>query len=114
MSAHRRLNRVTDLFEKWATEECEHRAAGEYGIAEGLRVAIEELREAVHGDLPLESLDSDGGTGSGPTMTAPATPPACHSHHETQHRDGNPPWCRTCGWHHGRTATPAVKIGGAS
>lgn len=19
-------------------------------------------------------------------------------HHETQHRDGNPPWCGKCGW----------------
>lgn len=43
------LDRVTDLFEKWAAEEDEHRQAGEYGIAEGLSVAIEELREAVHG-----------------------------------------------------------------
>ncbi|WP_454199540.1 hypothetical protein [Nocardia sp. Marseille-Q1738] len=42
-------DRVTDLFEKWAAEESEHRAAGEYGIAEGLHVAIEELRQAVHG-----------------------------------------------------------------
>ncbi|MFG1794201.1 hypothetical protein [Nocardia sp. NPDC049149] len=45
------LDRVTDLFEKWAEEEAEHRAAGEHGIAEGLHVAIEELRVAVHGEV---------------------------------------------------------------
>jgi len=45
----RQLDRVTDLFEKWAAEENEHRKAGEFGIAEGLHVAIEELRAAVHG-----------------------------------------------------------------
>lgn len=45
----KRLDRVTDLFEAWAAEENEHRAAGELGIAEGLHVAIEALREAVHG-----------------------------------------------------------------
>lgn len=45
----RQLDRVTDLFEKWAAEENEHRKAGEFGIAEGLHVAIEELRTAVHG-----------------------------------------------------------------
>lgn len=44
-----RLDRVTDLFEKWAAEENEHRVAGEFGLAEGLHVAIEDLREAVHG-----------------------------------------------------------------
>lgn len=49
LTLRKRLDRVTDLFEKWAAEESEHRAAGEYGIAEGFRVAIEELREAVHG-----------------------------------------------------------------
>jgi hypothetical protein len=43
------LDRVTDLFEKWAAEESEHRRDGYYGIAEGLHVAIEELRVAVHG-----------------------------------------------------------------
>jgi hypothetical protein len=43
------ISRVTDLFEKWAAEESEHRAAGEYGLAEGLHVAIEELRMVVHG-----------------------------------------------------------------
>lgn len=43
------MDRVTDLFEKWAAEENEHRTAGEFGIAEGLHVAIEELRTAVHG-----------------------------------------------------------------
>lgn len=43
------MDRVTDLFEKWAAEENEHRTAGEFGIAEGLHVAIEELRGAVHG-----------------------------------------------------------------
>lgn len=45
----KRLDRVTDLFEAWAAEENKHRAAGELGIAEGLHVAIEALREAVHG-----------------------------------------------------------------
>lgn len=45
----RRLDRVTDLFEAWAAEENEHRIAGEFGLAEGLHVAIEALREAVHG-----------------------------------------------------------------
>ncbi|WP_433568115.1 hypothetical protein ACQP1O_42945 (plasmid) [Nocardia sp. CA-151230] len=44
-----RLDRVTDLFEAWAAEENEHRTAGYFGIAEGLHVAIEQLREAVHG-----------------------------------------------------------------
>lgn len=53
--AEGRLSRVTDLFEKWAAEEDEHRQAGEYGIAEGLSVAIEELREAVHGAVREES-----------------------------------------------------------
>lgn len=43
------VDRVTDLFEKWAAEENEHRTAGEFGLAEGLHVAIEELRAAVHG-----------------------------------------------------------------
>jgi len=38
---------VTDLFEKWAAEENEHRVAGEYGLAEGFRVASEELRAAL-------------------------------------------------------------------
>jgi hypothetical protein len=42
-------DRVTDLFEKWAAEESEHRKDGVYGLAEGLHIAIEELREAVHG-----------------------------------------------------------------
>ncbi len=49
LDAAEKLDRATDLFEKWAAEESEHRAAGEYGIAEGLHVAIEELRYAVHG-----------------------------------------------------------------
>ncbi|MFE3060577.1 hypothetical protein [Nocardia sp. NPDC059239] len=44
-----RLDRVTDLFEAWAVEENDHRTAGELGIAEGFHVAIEALREAVHG-----------------------------------------------------------------
>lgn len=114
MSGQRRLDRVTDLFERWAAEESEHRTAGEYGIAEGLRVAIEELREAVHGDLPIATRDSDGGTGGGPTTTATPTMPACRNHRELQHRDGNPPWCRSCGWHRGRPATPALKIGDPS
>lgn len=48
------LGRVTDLFEEWAAEQEEHTRAGEYGIAEGLNVAIDGLREAVH------SLDWDG------------------------------------------------------
>lgn len=42
-------DRVTDLFETWAAEENEHRLANEFGIAEGLKVAIDGLREAVHG-----------------------------------------------------------------
>lgn len=42
-------DRVTDLFEAWAAEENEHRLAGEHGLAEGLHVAIEMLRLAVHG-----------------------------------------------------------------
>lgn len=42
-------DRITDLFEKWAAEENEHLLAGELGIAEGLHVAIEMLRLAVHG-----------------------------------------------------------------
>lgn len=42
-------DRITDLFEQWAAEENEHRLAGEFGIAEGLHVAIEMLRQAVHG-----------------------------------------------------------------
>lgn len=45
-----RLSRVTDLFERWAAEENQHRLDGYLGIAEGFHVAIEELREAVHGD----------------------------------------------------------------
>lgn len=44
------LDRVTDLFESWAAEEAEHRRDGFLGIAEGLNVAIEELRQAVHGE----------------------------------------------------------------
>jgi hypothetical protein len=52
------LDRVTDLFEKWAAEENEHTVAGEYGLAEGLRVAIDDLRTAVHGcDHASESGD---------------------------------------------------------
>lgn len=43
------VGRVTDLYEAWAAEENEHRAAGEFGLAEGLHVAIKALREAVHG-----------------------------------------------------------------
>ena len=45
------LDRITDLFERWAAEEDEHRQAAAYGIAEGLRIAIEDLREAVHGGV---------------------------------------------------------------
>lgn len=45
-----RLDRVTDLFERWAAEEAEHRRGGFFGIAEGLNIAIEELRAAVHGE----------------------------------------------------------------
>lgn len=48
-NARAALDRITDLFEKWAAEEDEHRQAAAYGIAEGLRIAIEDLREAVHG-----------------------------------------------------------------
>lgn len=44
------LDRVTGLFEQWAAEEAEHRRDGFLGIAEGLNVAIEELRTAVHGE----------------------------------------------------------------
>ena len=44
------LDRVTDLFEAWAAEENEHRKAGEYGIAEGLGIASDSLRGAVHGE----------------------------------------------------------------
>jgi hypothetical protein len=40
-----------------------------------------------------------------------AAPPDCPEHREVQHRDGKPAWCRTCGWRHGRPATPAVKLG---
>ncbi len=46
------LDPVTDLFEKWAAEEQEHRRAGELGLAEGLHAAIEDLRTAIHGRKP--------------------------------------------------------------
>lgn len=52
------LDRVTDLFEEWAAEENEHRAAGEFGLAGGLHVAIEMLREAVHGTTEPETIPS--------------------------------------------------------
>lgn len=52
------LDRVTDLFEKWAAEENEHRVAGEFGLAGGLHVAIEMLREAVHGATEPETIPS--------------------------------------------------------
>lgn len=49
------VDRVTELFEKWAAEEDEHRKAGAsgiptaYGIAEGLRIASDDLRAALGG-----------------------------------------------------------------
>ncbi|MEV5394504.1 hypothetical protein, partial [Nocardia farcinica] len=54
------LDRVTDLFEEWAAEENEHRVAGEFGLAGGLHVAIEMLREAVHGTAEPEAADTKG------------------------------------------------------
>lgn len=30
--------------------------------------------------------------------------PPCPQHHERQHRDRNPPWCRECGWSRGLSA----------
>lgn len=36
--------------------------------------------------------------------------PECDNHIEYQHRDGNRPWCRSCGWSRGRPAIPPVKI----
>lgn len=48
------IDRVTALFEKWAAEEDEHRKGGAsgiptaYGIAEGLRIASDDLRAAIH------------------------------------------------------------------
>lgn len=37
-------------------------------------------------------------------------PPECPAHKEVQHRDGNPPWCNSCGWRHG-VISLARKIG---
>ena len=32
----------------------------------------------------------------------PAEPwPDCPAHREVQHRDGQPPWCKACGWARG-------------
>lgn len=60
------LDRVTDLFEKWATEENLHRTSGEYGLAEGLNIAITDLRGAVHGapKCPICGSTKLGGTSS--------------------------------------------------
>lgn len=44
------------------------------------------------------------------TGQVPVYPP-CREHREVQHRDGKPPWCHQCGWHRGRPATPAKKLG---
>lgn len=54
-------DRVTDLFEKWAAEENEHLLAGEHGLAEGLHVAIEMLRLAVHGSTEPAATPSARG-----------------------------------------------------
>lgn len=55
-------DRVTNLFEAWAAEENEHRLAGEHGLAEGLHVAIEMLRLAVHGTYAPSYPPGDGHT----------------------------------------------------
>lgn len=38
------------------------------------------------------------------------TYPPCPDHREVQHRDGNPPWCKACGWNRGRPAVPPVQV----
>lgn len=35
-------------------------------------------------------------------------------HKPTQHRDGKPPWCNTCGWSSPIRAVPAALLRGAS
>lgn len=45
----RKLDQVTDLFERWAAEEDEHRRDKQYGIAEGLKIASDDLRRVIHG-----------------------------------------------------------------
>lgn len=50
------------------------------------------------------------------TGQVPVDPPwpECAEHKEVQHRDAKPPWCRRCGWHRGRSASPAQKVGKAN
>ena len=37
-------------------------------------------------------------------------PPPCPDHREVQHRDGKPPWCKSCGWHYGHPSTPPMRV----
>lgn len=36
--------------------------------------------------------------------------PECDNHREVQHRDGQSPWCNTCGWNRGRGSVPPMQI----
>lgn len=52
----------------------------------------------------------DCGRWYGPGVEHVCEPPECENHKEVQHRDGNPPWCNSCGWRHMVPAKPARKI----
>lgn len=63
------------------------------------------------------SQNSDEGTGVNPlvpedTVITGQVPvfPACRDHKEIQHRDGQPPWCRHCGWNRGTPGAPARQV----
>lgn len=86
-------DRVTDLFESWAAEEAEHRRDGFLGIAEGLNVAIEELRQAVHGE-PVNRI---------PACTA------CHGEGVVANTRNREPWSAWLGLPSGSDA--AVRMG---
>lgn len=76
------LDRVTDLFEKWAAEENQYRVMGEYGLAEGMNIAINDLRAAVHGapECPICGSTKPGGT---PSCD-------CEAHRDAPTPDGAP------------------------
>lgn len=41
------------------------------------------------------------------SLTQVLAAPPCPDHKERQRRDGNPPWCRECGWSRGQAARKA-------
>lgn len=95
----------TDELRDWAGK---HAALGHAGIA---HVLYETARELEAGRVP-EFLTGTACLARDDELLDAAYP-ACSWHKEVQHRDGNVPWCRRCGWTRGRSGWAPRRIGAA-